>query len=434
MYAPTSFHKLLTFCPCALALAALVLPSSARAAGDPAGGKFTIEEALKDLGGSGKLNAVIKTSMGDFRCELFEKDAPGTVANFVGLARGLRPFLDPSSDQWVKRKFYDGLTFHRVIPGFMVQGGDIKGDGSGEPGYTINDEKNGLHKFDHGGVLAMANRGPNTAGSQFFITEDPTSALEDGARPGVHYQIFGSCTPLELVRKIARQPRDDHDKPHAEIKIVTIAVQRGEAPATAQLRQYTSKVTLAVSWALIAPRNSVGYTWDGTTDRNPSLEEAASQPLARAVTMRLFREMSRGNDPTVWLAKALPWTVEGFVAGMSAPDVEVELSLDDHSIGRVEKIEDSYTPHWDGKPSQPVDLSAQSVIKVKVADVDVMAKKEDVGACEIVGPPWVDDHGFIDASSYKCSSQIWALGIRVSPVDSAAPVNYRKTEAARPTK
>ncbi|HRI51691.1 MAG TPA: peptidylprolyl isomerase [Pseudomonadota bacterium] len=212
-----------------LALLAVLAPAVAGAAdpGDPLNGKFTIEEAVKGLSGAGKLTAVIETSLGSFTCELFEKDAPGTVANFVGLARGLRPYRDPVSGQWVKKPFYDGLIFHRVIPSFMIQGGDIKGNGTGEPGYTILDEKNDPHRFDRGGMLAMANRGPNTAGSQFFITEGATQMLDDGARPGAHYQIFGQCTPAELVQKIAAVPRDGRDKPFQDLKIVKVTVSRG---------------------------------------------------------------------------------------------------------------------------------------------------------------------------------------------------------------
>jgi peptidyl-prolyl cis-trans isomerase A (cyclophilin A) len=228
------FSKVLrTQSPRVFALLALLLPVAAGAAesADPTGGKFTIDEAVKGVSGTGKLTAAIQTSLGEFSCELFEKDAPLTVANFVGLARGVRPYKDPTSGQWVKKPFYDGLIFHRVIPTFMIQGGDIKGNGTGEPGYTIPDEKNDPHKFDKGGMLAMANRGPNTAGSQFFITEGPTPMLDDGARPGAHYQIFGQCTPVELVQKHSGQPRDGRDKPFQDLKIVKITVRRGEAKA-----------------------------------------------------------------------------------------------------------------------------------------------------------------------------------------------------------
>ena len=233
---PARFRKALkTQSPRLFALLAMLTPVAAGAAeaADPVGGKFTIEEAVKGVSGAGKLTAVIQTSLGEFTCELFEKDAPGTVANFVGLARGLRPYRDPVTGQWVKKAFYDGLTFHRVIPTFMIQGGDIKGNGTGEPGYTIQDEKNEPHKFDKGGMLAMANRGPNTAGSQFFITEGPTPMLDDGARPGAHYQIFGQCTPVELVQKHSGQPRDGRDKPFQDLKIVKVTVRRGDTKADA---------------------------------------------------------------------------------------------------------------------------------------------------------------------------------------------------------
>jgi peptidyl-prolyl cis-trans isomerase A (cyclophilin A) len=209
----------------------LTLPVAARAQ-DPTGGKFSIADATHGLTGSGPLSATIETNLGSFHCELFDKDAPSTVANFVGLARGLRPFLDPTSGQWVKRPFYDGLGFHRVIPAFMIQGGDIRGNGTGEPGYTILDEKNAPHKFDRGGVLAMANRGPNTAGSQFFITERDTPFLDDGGRAGGHYQIFGQCQEVDLVKKITAL-RGPGDRPTQDVKIVKVTISRGGAAAPA---------------------------------------------------------------------------------------------------------------------------------------------------------------------------------------------------------
>lgn len=215
----------------ALALLATAAPSLA-AAPDPTGGKFGIDEAVKGVAGTGPLTAVIETSMGSFTCELFDKEAPVTVANFVGLARGVRPFLNPSTQEWIKKPFYDGLIFHRVIPSFMIQGGDVKGNGTGEPGYTIPDEKNAPHKFDRGGVLAMANRGPNTGGSQFFITEGPTPALDDGGRTGGHYQIFGQCSPADLVKKIAAVPRDGRDKPFQDVTISKVTIQRGSGLET----------------------------------------------------------------------------------------------------------------------------------------------------------------------------------------------------------
>ena len=217
---------------------ALSLPAAALAAGDPHDGKFPLADAVKGVTGNGKLTATIETSLGTFTCELFEKDAPLTVANFAGLARGVRPFKDPKGGEWVKRPYYDGLSFHRVIPGFMIQGGCPLGTGTGDPGYKIPDEKNAPHSFSKGGVLAMANAGPGTGGSQFFITEGPQSMLDDGARPNAHYQIFGECAPVDLVKKIAAVPRNPMDRPNTDVKIVKVTISRGAAkagkPATKQ--------------------------------------------------------------------------------------------------------------------------------------------------------------------------------------------------------
>jgi peptidyl-prolyl cis-trans isomerase A (cyclophilin A) len=208
-------------------LAILSVSTLALAADDPAGGKFAIADATHGIAGKGPLIATITTNLGGFTCELFEKDAPVAVANFVGLARGLRPFLDPKTGEWVKRPYYDGLIFHRVIPKFMIQGGDIEGTGRGGPGYAIKDEKNLPHKFDKGGVLAMANRGPDTAGSQFFITEQATPMLDDGMRPGAHYQIFGECHEVDLVKKITAL-RGPGDRPTQDVKIEKVTIARGK--------------------------------------------------------------------------------------------------------------------------------------------------------------------------------------------------------------
>lgn len=191
---------------------------------DPAQGTFTLDDATKGLKGKGKLTAELATSMGKITCELFDKDAPNTVANFVGLARGLRPWLDPKSGKWVKKPFYDGLTFHRVIPEFMIQGGDPLGNGTGNPGYAIKDETNGPHKYDQAGRLAMANAGPNTAGSQFFITELPTPNLD---RVG-HYQIFGQCDGNDVVKKIARVDKapGNAERPAKDVVIKKVTIKR----------------------------------------------------------------------------------------------------------------------------------------------------------------------------------------------------------------
>jgi len=206
----------------ALAVPTLLSNSTARAEeADPAGGKFTLEQATKGLPGpaTAPLVATIETTKGKFTCELYDKQAPITVANFVGLARGLRPWLDTKSGKWVKKPFYDGLIFHRVIPGFMIQGGDPLGTGTGNPGYKFEDEFSPDLKFDRPGLLAMANAGPITNGSQFFITEGTPAHLTG------RHTIFGHCDPLSLVTEIAGVEKGARDKPVTDvvIKKVTIA-------------------------------------------------------------------------------------------------------------------------------------------------------------------------------------------------------------------
>ncbi len=149
--------------------------------------------------GPGDLFAIFKTSAGDIVVKLFEKDAPKTIANFVGLATGAKEWTDPRTGSKSTAHLYDGTVFHRVIPQFMIQGGDPLGQGIGGPGYKFEDEFQGTRKFDKPGILAMANSGPNTNGSQFFITEVPTPHLNG------RHTIFGEVTRgFELVPRIAR--------------------------------------------------------------------------------------------------------------------------------------------------------------------------------------------------------------------------------------
>ena len=149
--------------------------------------------------GPGDLYAIFKTSAGDIVVKLFEKDAPKTIANFVGLATGAKEWTDPRTGAKSTAHLYDGTVFHRVIPQFMIQGGDPLGQGIGGPGYKFEDEFQSGRKFDKPGILAMANSGPNTNGSQFFITEVPTPHLNQ------RHTIFGEVTRgFELVPRIAR--------------------------------------------------------------------------------------------------------------------------------------------------------------------------------------------------------------------------------------
>jgi peptidyl-prolyl cis-trans isomerase A (cyclophilin A) len=162
--------------------------------------------------GKGDLYAIFKTSAGDITCRLFEKDAPETVANFVGLATGSKEWTDPRTGKKAHEKLYDGTVFHRVIPNFMIQGGDPLGTGTGDPGYRFKDEFQSGRKFDKPGLLAMANAGPNTNGSQFFITEVATPHLNN------RHTIFGEVVKgFDLVPKIARAGNSQTKIEHVQI-------------------------------------------------------------------------------------------------------------------------------------------------------------------------------------------------------------------------
>jgi peptidyl-prolyl cis-trans isomerase A (cyclophilin A) len=186
------------------------------AADDPLGGKFSLVDATKGLPPGKQLSATIDTGMGKIECKLYDDKAPITVANFVGLARGIRPWKTPEGT-WAKKPAYDGTVFHRVIKGFMIQGGDAKKNGSGEAGYVIPDEVWAGATHDRAGLLCMANRGPNTNSAQFFITDAAAPHLDKG------YTIFGECGPVDLVHKIAAlETQGDRPKSPPEIKKVTI--------------------------------------------------------------------------------------------------------------------------------------------------------------------------------------------------------------------
>ena len=176
--------------------------------------------------------AVIDTTMGRISCKLYDKEAPITVANFVGLADGTKDWTDPKTLKKMHHQpYYDGTTFHRVIPNFMIQGGDRMGDGTGDPGYFFQDEIDPSLTFDQPGLLAMANAGPGpsgggTNGSQFFITETDVPQLN-----GKH-TIFGQCDSHSalLVASIARVERDSSDKPLTPVVINHITIVREGQP------------------------------------------------------------------------------------------------------------------------------------------------------------------------------------------------------------
>ena len=164
---------------------------------------------------------IIDTTMGRLVCKLFEKEAPLTSANFVGLATGTKSYVDPSTAKKVTGvPFYDGTTFHRVIPGFMIQGGDKLGNGMGDAGYYFADEFSPSLRFDIPGRMAMANSGPNTNGSQFFITETAQPQLNG------KYNIFGQCDEhsVLLVSSITRVDRNSEDKPVTSVVMNKITI------------------------------------------------------------------------------------------------------------------------------------------------------------------------------------------------------------------
>jgi peptidyl-prolyl cis-trans isomerase A (cyclophilin A) len=170
---------------------------------------------------------VMDTSMGRITCQFFQKQAPNAVANFIGLAEGTKDWTDPTTNKVQHhRRYYDGTIFHRVIPEFMIQGGDPTGTGMGGPGYAFDDEFDPNLNFDRPGRLAMANSGPNTNGSQFFITEQGYDTLNQ------HYTLFGQCddASVEVVKAIARVQRDANDKPLSPVVLEKVMIVREGGP------------------------------------------------------------------------------------------------------------------------------------------------------------------------------------------------------------
>ncbi|HKE31156.1 MAG TPA: peptidylprolyl isomerase [Candidatus Angelobacter sp.] len=166
--------------------------------------------------------ATLNTSEGKIVCRLFEKEAPVTVKNFIDLAEGKRAWKDNVSGKGGSGPLYSGTIFHRVIPKFMIQGGDPSGTGMGGPGYKFQDETKGSpHKFDKEGKLAMANAGPNTNGSQFFVTVAPTPWLTG------NHTIFGEVVEgQDVAEKIANLPRGRQDRPNKDVVLQSVTIER----------------------------------------------------------------------------------------------------------------------------------------------------------------------------------------------------------------
>ena len=165
--------------------------------------------------------AVFDTTEGSFTIRLFDKEAPNTVANFVGLAEGTKEWKDPATGQKQTGAYYDGVTFHRVINGFMIQGGDRLGTGTGGPGYNFADEFHPSLRHNRAGILSMANAGPNTNGSQFFITLGPTPHLDN------RHSVFGEVVEgLDVVKKIGGVPTGRQDRPAKPVVMNHVTIKR----------------------------------------------------------------------------------------------------------------------------------------------------------------------------------------------------------------
>jgi peptidyl-prolyl cis-trans isomerase A (cyclophilin A) len=161
------------------------------------------------------------TTEGSFLVRLFHEQAPKTVDNFVGLAEGTKEFTDPRDNARKTARFYDGIAFHRIIDGFMIQGGDPLGQGIGGPGYRFADEFHPALRHDKAGILSMANAGPNTNGSQFFITLGPTPHLDN------RHSVFGEVVDgLDIVRRIGRVKTGPRDRPVTDVVINSVTIER----------------------------------------------------------------------------------------------------------------------------------------------------------------------------------------------------------------
>jgi peptidyl-prolyl cis-trans isomerase A (cyclophilin A) len=168
-----------------------------------------------------ELFATLNTTLGPIVLRLFPDKAPETVANFTGLADGSKPWHDPNTGKPGSGGLYNGTVFHRVIDGFMIQGGDPLGTGTGGPGYKFKDEFDQSLRFDRPYLLAMANAGPGTNGSQFFITVGPTPHLND------RHTIFGEVVQgTEVVDQIAKSPTDHRDRPKTDVVIESVTIDR----------------------------------------------------------------------------------------------------------------------------------------------------------------------------------------------------------------
>jgi peptidyl-prolyl cis-trans isomerase A (cyclophilin A) len=262
---------------------------------------------------------VMDTSMGRLTCQFYQKQAPNTVANFIALAEGTKDWIDPTTKKLMHHKrYYDGTIFHRVIPEFMIQGGDPTGTGMGDPGYAFDDEFDPALNYDRPGRLAMANSGPNTNGSQFFITEQP---FESGNQ---HYTLFGQCddASLAVVKAIARVPRDANDKPLTPVVLQKVTIVReGEpmppAPGTANTEHSQARRFIAVSSGVEAgmkvyspaPVRPGDVDASGTVVLDAIIDEKGSVESLRVISGPLILQQAALDAAKSWRYK--PYLLNG---------------------------------------------------------------------------------------------------------------------------
>lgn len=209
-------------------LTALLCTSTAAFAADKPAPKKEAPNKAEAVTKKGKnMIAVVKTNKGTFKFKLYSEEAPNSVANFVGLAEGTKEWTDPKTGKKEKKPLYNGTIFHRVIPGFMIQGGDPTGTGMGTPGFNNPTEVSPKLKHDKAGVVAMANAGPDTDGCQFYVTTDPTPFLDQIRPPSKGYSIFGQVTEGQnVVNEISKVKRNGQDRPDQDVKIESITIER----------------------------------------------------------------------------------------------------------------------------------------------------------------------------------------------------------------
>lgn len=255
---------------------------------DPDGGHFTLEQAVEGMPIDGELVAEINTDFGTIFCDLHADRVPNTVAHFIGLARGRRAWWDPRAGQWRRTPYYRGLEFHRVIPGYMIQGGDSLADGSGTIGVTIPYEPHETLSHDRIGMLALATSGdpidPDSGGGQIYITDGPAPQLDGTAT------IFGTCRPDHVISEIARVPQSGSpdNRPLTPIRMARVLIQRVRGGA-AQARITTPQLPPG------EPEVGRGASPDPSALGTPEALRRRREEAARRIQEELEQEQQGGG-------------------------------------------------------------------------------------------------------------------------------------------